>query len=678
MKKETENLVKLVGQLERITYENEETGYVVARVKVKGYVDPVTIIGNILSPTPGEILNMSGEWHIHPKFGKQFKIASYSCSVPASVYGIEKYLGSGLIPGIGPVTAKRIVKKFGEKTLDVIEESVEKLSEVEGIGRHRMKMIAKAWTEQKEIRSVMVFLQDYGVSSAYAGRIYKKYGRESVAILKENPYRLAHDIRGIGFLTADKIAEKLGFDPQSPMRAEAGIMFVLNEITDRGHVYYPHDALISEAKTILQTDEPVLETAMESLIAGSRIVSEDSRIFLPNYHLAEVQTAKLLRRMRDSERSVKEMRSDAALEYVQKKMSITPAKKQTEAIKAAVENKVLVITGGPGTGKTTITKAILEIFSPVTDRILLAAPTGRAAKRMSEATGREAKTIHRMLEFDPVNGKFKRNEDNPAACDLIILDEASMIDALLMHSFIRAIPQSATLILVGDINQLPSVGAGTVLKNIIESEAFKVVELDEIFRQAQTSRIIVNAHRIINGKYPVVDNENATDFYFLNEDDQERVLDKILLMVKERIPKKFGYDPVKDIQVLTPMNRGIVGTLRMNESLQDALNPGGFEIVRGGRRYRVGDKVMQIRNNYDKNVFNGDIGFISYIDSENQIVTVNIDGNDVNYEYAKLDELAFAYAVSIHKSQGSEYPVVVIPLVMSHYLMLQRNLLYTG
>ncbi|MDR1333780.1 MAG: ATP-dependent RecD-like DNA helicase [Holosporaceae bacterium] len=678
LKKETKNLVKLNGQLERITYENEENGYVIAKVKVYGHNDLVTIVGNVPSPTPGEILSMSGEWMTHPKFGEQFKITFCSCSVPASVHGIEKYLGSGLIRGIGPVMAKRIVKVFGEKTLDVIDESVDKLSVIEGIGRHRIEMISEAWAEQKEIRSVMIFLQSHGVSSAYASKIYKKYGKESVTIVKENPYRLAQDIWGIGFLTADKIAQKLGFDPQSSMRAEAGIMFVLQETTDEGHVYYPHDALISKAKEILQMDDPTLEVAIKSLTAGNKIIQEDSRVFLSNYHLAEVQTAKLLKRMRDSSKNTKEISSDVAFEHVQQKLSITLAPKQMEAIKAAIENKVLVITGGPGTGKTTITKAILEIFSSITDKILLAAPTGRAAKRMSEATGREAKTIHRLLEFDPIKGKFKRNEDNQLACDLIILDEASMIDAMLMYNSIKAIPKSAILILVGDTNQLPSVGAGTILRNIIESEVFKVVELNEIFRQAQTSKIIVNAHRIINGQYPVIDNNMGTDFYFMDEDDQERVLDKILLMVKERIPKKFGYDPIKDVQVLTPMNRGIVGTHKMNESLQDALNPNGFEMVRGGRRYRVGDKVMQIRNNYDKNVFNGDIGYISDIDVESQTITVNIDGNDVNYEYAKLDELVFAYAISIHKSQGSEYPVVVIPLVMAHYLMLQRNLLYTG
>jgi exodeoxyribonuclease V alpha subunit len=685
-KNERASLVKLKGQLERVTFENEENDYVVAKVRVYGYSDLVTVVGNIPSPSPGEILSMSGEWTNHSKFGAQFKVVFCTCTVPASVAGIEKYLGSGLIRGIGPVMAKRIVKMFGEKALDIIEESVEKLLEVEGIGKLRIEMIAKAWTEQKEIRSVMVFLQSHGVSSAYASKIYKRYGNESIAIVKENPYRLAHDIYGIGFLTADRIAQKLGFDEKSPLRAEAGIIFKLHELTDEGHVYYPKEYLISQAKEILNVDESVLEIALSSLQAENKIIIEKLKddeteicgIFLSGYHFAEVQIAKKLGEIRDFPKNTKEIYPDVALKYVQKKLSISLAEKQIEAVKSAITNKLLVITGCPGTGKTTITKAILEIFSLVTDKILLAAPTGRAAKRMSEATSKEAKTIHRLLEFDPAKGGFKRDENYQLNCDLIILDEASMIDTLLMYHLLKAIPKSATLIMVGDVNQLPSVGAGNVLKDIVNSEAFLVIELNEIFRQAQESDIIMNAHRIIFGQYPKIENQDGTDFFFINEDDQEKVLDKIILMVRERIPKKFNHDPLNDIQVLTPMNRGIVGTLKLNEALQDALNPNSFEIIRGGRRYRTGDKVMQIKNNYDKNVFNGDIGTISHIDSENQTITVNIDGNDIVYEYADLDELVLAYAVSIHKSQGSEYPAIVIPLVMGHYVMLQRNLLYTA
>ncbi|GHU17853.1 ATP-dependent RecD-like DNA helicase [Alphaproteobacteria bacterium] len=718
MKPESTNLVKLKGQLERVTYENEENDYVVAKVKVYGYANLVTIIGNIPSPTPGEVLSMSGNWIEHPKFGEQFKVVFCTCSVPASIVGIEKYLGGGLIRGVGPVMAKRIVAKFGEKTLDIIEGSIEKLREVEGIGRHRIEMIGKAWIEQKEIRSVMVFLQSHSVSSAYASKIYKRYGNESIAVVKENPYRLAHDIFGIGFLTADKIAQKLGFDTKSPLRAEAGIMFILHELTDEGHVYYPYEELITKAKEMLEVDESVLDIAMKSLLAKKTSVTLDSltlspqtslyadcncntdaesisqtdlayneegdedgggsnvtlAVYLAGSYLAEAQIAKMLKEIRDSSKNTKEIRIDEALEQAQKKLSISLAERQIEAIKAAITNKLLVITGGPGTGKW------------LHHRRLLMLRQLQHRKQISHTFQKEAKQkthvlqapIHRLLQFDPLNGGFKHNENNQLDCDLIILDEASMIDTLLMYHLLKAIPRHATLILVGDINQLPSVGAGNVLKDIIGSNAFTVIELNEIFRQAQESAIIMNSHRIVNGKYPEINNCENSDFFFNSEDDQEKVLEKIISLVKTRISKKFGYDPISDIQVLTPMNRGIVGTSKMNESLQEALNPNGFEITRGGRRYRVGDKVMQIRNNYDKNVFNGDIGFISDIDAENQQIFVNIDGNDISYGYSELDELVLAYAVSIHKSQGSEYPVVVIPLVMSHYMMLQRNLIYTG
>lgn len=701
-------LVSITGQVERITYANDETGYTIVKVRICGYHDLVTVVGNIVSPTPGAILNMSGEWSSHPKFGDQFKVVFYSCSVPASVYGIEKYLGSGLIKGIGPVMAQRIVKMFGEKTLDIIEESVEKLLQITGIGKQRIEMISKAWIEQKEIRSVMLFLQSHGVSSAYATKIYKRYGNKSIDVVTENPYRLAHDIFGIGFITADKIAQKLGFDENSPLRAEAGILYVLHELADEGHVYYPLNlpcrlstsetdfacptidssrySLLSKAAEMLKVEQDVLNVAIQSLNTEKKIVIEELRddlevvqgIFLTGYHIAEIQTAKRLTCIRDAEKIINNIDTKKELDWVQAELSITLAERQIEAIKAAITNKLLVITGGPGTGKTTITKSILQIFSKQTSKILLAAPTGRAAKRMTEATGLQSKTIHRLLEFNFAKGGFQKNEENPLICDLIILDEASMIDILLMHHLLKAIPKHATLIIVGDINQLPSVGPGSVLKDIIRSKACTVVELNEIFRQAQKSSIIVNAHKIINGKYPIIDNLENTDLYFIKEDEQEHVLDKIIRVVKDRIPSKFKYNAINDIQVLTPMNRGIVGTTKLNEALQDALNPSGFELIRGRQRYRVGDKVMQIRNNYDKDVFNGDTGHIKVIDPENQTVVVSVDSRDIKYEYSELDELILAYAISIHKSQGSEYPVVVIPLVVQHYVMLARNLIYTG
>lgn len=677
---------QLKAQVERVTYYNEENDYAVIKVKVYGRMDLVTVVGTIASPTPGEILNMSGEWINHPQFGEQFKVTFCKSSVPATVVGIQKYLGGGLIKGIGSVMAKRIVSVFGEKTLDIIEESAERLFEVEGIGKHRVQMISKAWAEQKEIRSVMVFLQSNGVSSAYASKIYKRYGNDSIKVVKENPYRLAHDVWGIGFTTADRIAKNLGFDEKSPYRAAAGIMFVLQTLADEGHVFYPYDDLMKKSNEILNADEVVLEEAIKILLTEDQIVIEDlyeeeiciKAVYLAGFRLAEFRLAKMLIEINRTPKKLKERYPDPCINYAQKKLHINLAEKQKEAVRSAITNKVIVITGGPGTGKTTITKVILEILSLATDKILLTAPTGRAAKRMSEATGREAKTIHRLLEFSPIDAGFKRNEENPLDCDAVIIDEASMIDNLLAYHLVKAIPKTAVVIFIGDINQLPSVGAGNVLKDIIYSEVFAVTELNEIFRQAKSSKIIVNAHKIIQGEYPQIDNNSDSDFYFIQEKDTEKISTKVTELVHKRIPQKFGFDAIKDIQVLTPMNRGIIGTSGLNESLQNVLNPNGFEISRMGRKFRVGDKIMQIRNDYDKEVYNGDIGTIKNIDSENQTVSVQIDEKIVNYEFAEMDELILAYAVSIHKSQGSEYPVVVIPLSMSHYMMLQRNLVYTG
>jgi exodeoxyribonuclease V alpha subunit len=676
-------LAKLRGQLERITYEDLANGYVVAKVRVYGQSDLITIVGNIPSITPGEILSMSGKWVYHPKFGQQFQVVFCSCSVPASLVGIEKYLGSGLIKGIGPALASRIVSVFKEKTLDIIENKCEKLLDVPGIGNLRIQKISQAWKEQKAVREVMVFLQSHGVSTAYATKIYKQYGNESITLVTENPYRLAYDIRGIGFLTADRIAQKLEFDKNSTMRAGAGVLHALHELTDQGHVYAPVTELVDKSAEMLEVDKNVVKMAMQGLLAEQKIVVENLRqvegMFLPGYHMAEVQTAEMLKILRDSKKVIPTVSDDeTVIESVQKNLTISLAARQVEAVRSALHNKVLVITGGPGVGKTTIIRSILQIFSAVTKRICLAAPTGRAAKRMEEATGFEAKTIHRLLQFSVGKGGFQKNADYQLDCDLIIIDEASMIDTLLIYHLLKAIPKFATLILVGDINQLPSVGAGNVLKDIIHSNAFTVIELNEIFRQSAASKIITNAHMIISGQFPEISSTEPTDFYFINEDDLEKASEKIIRLVKTHIPQRFGFNPITDIQVLTPMNRGLVGTNQLNESLQNALNPDGFEIMHGGRRFRVGDKVMQIKNNYDKDVFNGDLGFITYIDSEEHIVTMSIDGRAVNYEFSELDELILAYAISIHKSQGSEYPVVVIPIVMAHCQMLQRNLIYTG
>ena len=684
-------LIDLQGQIERITYSNEENGFTIARVKVYGRRELVTVVGNLMAPMPGEILRMRGEWANHPKFGEQFKIVQYKSMVPASVYGIQKYLGSGLIKGIGPVMAKRIVDKFGKETLDVIEKEIEKLIEVDGIGKKRVGMISRAWEEQKEIREVMVFLQAHGVSSGYATKIFKQYGNRSIQVVRENPYRLATDIFGIGFVTADRIAEKLGFPKDSELRAEAGILYVLNQLADDGHVYYPYEPLVEKCQEILAVDREVIVRAFGTITAENRIVIEDlnadieefrennKAVYLAKFHVCETSIANRIGVLLKAPKSIRKVHSEKAIEWVQTQLSITLAEKQVEAIRCLLENKVMVITGGPGTGKTTIINAILKIFAKLRIKIMLAAPTGRAAKRMSEATGYEAKTIHRMLEYSIRKGGFQKNEEYPLDCDLLIVDEASMIDTVLMHHLLKAIPPTATFILVGDINQLPSVGAGNVLRDIIASGSVPVVELTEIFRQAKESQIIVNAHRINNGQLPSLKPTGPNgDFYFIEQEDPEAALKLILELATERIPKRFGFDPLEQIQVLTPMHRGVVGASNLNEALQNTLNPREDGLLRGTRTLRVNDKVMQIRNNYDKEVFNGDIGRIKRIDQENQEVLVSYDGREIPYDYPDLDELALAYAVSVHKSQGSEYPAVIIPLLTQHYMLLQRNLIYTA
>jgi exodeoxyribonuclease V alpha subunit len=685
-------LAELQGQIERITYTNEENGYTIARVKVYGRKDLVTVVGNLISPTPGEILKMEGEWVNHPKYGEQFKIVQYKTQVPASVYGIEKYLGSGLIKGIGPVMAKRIVKRFGEETLEIIEKDLESLREVEGIGEKRVEMIKTAWEEQKEIREVMLFLQTHGVSSGYATKIFKHYGSGSIQALRENPYRLAMEVYGIGFVTADHIAEKLGFAKDSELRAEAGILYVLNQLADEGHVYYPYEPLIDKAREILQVDREVILQAFGSVALAKRIVIEDlnqnseefkenhKAVYLSSLHLCETGISRRLRTLINSPKAVRPIDTAKAVHWVQQQLDITLAERQVEAVRRAVDEKVLVITGGPGTGKTTIINAILKIFARIGVTVMLAAPTGRAAKRMAEATGHGARTIHRMLEYSIQKGGFQKHEENPLRCDLLIVDEASMIDTLLMHHLLKAIPVTATLVLVGDVNQLPSVGPGNVLQDIIASGALPVVELTEIFRQAQESSIIVNAHSINSGLMPVLRSarDRLDDFYFIEQEDPDEVLRLVVDLTRERIPRRFGLDPVDDIQVLTPMHKGTVGAGNLNDQLQKALNPVEEGVSRGGRNFRINDKVMQIRNDYDKEVFNGDIGRITRIDPESQEATISFDGREVVYDFTDLDEVVLAYAVSVHKAQGSEYPAVIIPILTQHYVLLQRNLVYTA
>ena len=685
---------ELSGQIERITFTNEENGFTIAQIKVPGRQELVTVVGTLMAPMPGEILEMRGEWSDHPRFGRQFKVVEYRTRVPATVYGIRKYLGSGMIKGLGPVMAGRIVDRFGQKTLDIIETDIQRLLEVEGIGKKRIGMIAKAWDAQSEIRDVMLFLQSHGVSSGYAAKIFKHYGSQSISVVKQNPYRLASDIFGIGFLTADQIAGKLGFEKDSRLRVESGILYVLHQLCDEGHVYFPYEPLVSKSCDILGVNrEPVIR-ALGNLALDQKIVIEDTNetadtfkqnikaVYLTRFHLCETGIARRLTTLVHANKAIRDIDSDKAIDWVQRRLSITLAENQMKAVVWAIENKVLVITGGPGTGKTTIINAVLKIYARLKSGILLAAPTGRAAKRMSEATGLEAKTIHRLLEYSLQKGGFQRHEDKPLECDVLVIDEASMIDTTLMYHLLKAVPPMATFILVGDVNQLPSVGAGNVLNDIIASAAVPVVTLDKIFRQAKTSQIVVNAHKINQGRVPSVNANQATDpqndFYFIEQEDPEKVLDIILELSKNRIPQRFGFDPVDEIQVLTPMHRGVVGAGNLNHQLQAVLNPGEGGITRGDRTYRVNDKVMQIRNNYDKDVFNGDIGRITAIAWESREVLISIDGRAVVYDFSDLDEIVPAYAVSVHKSQGSEYPAVIIPIVTQHYILLQRNLIYTA
>ena len=690
-----EEIRELTGQIERVTYNDEESGYAVLRIAVKGYPDLVTAVGTIASPAVGEVLNMRGVWIEHPKFGSQFKIMEYKSFAPSSVKGMEKYLGSGLIKGIGPSIAEKIVSLFGADAFEILDSHPERLIEIEGVGEKKAAAIHEAWLEQREVRGVMLFLQSHGIGTGYALRVFRHYGSASVRVLEENPYRLAIDIFGIGFMTADKIASGMGFSRESPLRIRAGVLHVMNELTREGHVFVPVEELTASAAEILSVSSEVVEKGIEDARLNQELIIEwytdadkkdDCAVYLPAFHYAEVHSAKNLCSILSSPFNGQYADPEVVIPWVQRELGISFAGRQTEALKTALSSQVMVITGGPGTGKTTLIKAIMKIRSARGFKIMLAAPTGRAAKRMTEATGHEAKTIHRMLEYTGSTmsgGDFMRNETNPLDCDLLVVDEASMIDQVLFHHLLKAVPKGSSVIFVGDVDQLPSVGPGNVLKDIIDSGVCPVVHLNEIYRQSRESMIIVNAHRINSGEMPFLDERgevsSLSDFYFIEESDPDKALEIIKRLVTLRMPQKFGLDPVRDIQVLTPMHRGSVGTARLNLELREALNTcQGSKVLRMGRTLQEGDKVMQIRNNYEKDVYNGDIGTVVRIDGEESRVIVEMDSGRVSYDFSELDELIHAYAVSIHKSQGSEYPAVVIPIMTQHYMMLQRNLLYTG
>ncbi len=666
--------------VERITYQNADNGYTVLKCAVKNAQDLVTVVGIMPDTHVGSVLALEGVWKVDAKYGRQFSVEKFEETLPATVYGIEKYLGSGLIKGVGPKFARRIVEKFGKDTLDVIEENPDALIEVEGIGRVRVERIRKSWEEQKEIKNIMLFLQGHEVSTSHATKIFKTYGSDSISVVQENPYRLADDIWGIGFKTADTIAEKMGIEKDRFIRLRSGILYTLNKLSENGHCYAVREQLIQAAVQLLEVEEAELEITLDEMLRTEDVIREEEAIYLPPFFFSETGCAKRLLKLLAAERRV-QMDVDTVMETVMGRAGqgqhITYDEVQLEAIRAAVSSKIMVLTGGPGTGKTTTTMGIIAAYRAAGCRIVLAAPTGRAAKRMSEATGMEAKTIHRLLEYKPPEG-YQRKEENPLEGDVLILDECSMIDIMLMYNLLKAMPEQMTLIMVGDTDQLPSVGAGNVLKDIISSGRIPVVRLSRIFRQAQGSRIIMNAHRINKGEQIDMRGGRDSDFFFAAKETNEEVVEILVKYCTENLPRYYHVDALQDIQVLTPMQRGVCGAANLNQVLQEAMNPGSIFLRRGGTQYRLHDKVMQIRNDYDKEVFNGDIGVINHVDMEERELTVNFDGREVVYDVSELEELTLAYAITIHKSQGSEYPIVVMPFTMSHYVMLQRNLLYTG
>jgi len=671
-------MAQLRGIVDRITFQNEENGYTVARLQVEGQRggEPVTIVGETLSMNPGESVVLEGEWTTHKQFGQQFKISSYQMVHPSTVEGMRRYLGSGLIKGVGPVTAKRIVNHFGEESLAVIEGDPERLAEVEGLGPKRAKLIVKAWAEQQEIHNVMLFLQSHEVGTGYAVKIWKKYGQEAVSMIQDNPYRLAVDVWGIGFLTADRIAQKMGIPAHSDRRIQAGLQHVLHQAADKeGHVFLAEEELIEACAQALEVPVEAIGPCIEQLAGSETIVVNEGRVYLPHLYYAEKGAATRCFQLSQVQRiELGDIPSEIGAIELRDNVTFAPLQKQ--ALEKALSHNLLVLTGGPGTGKTTTIKGLIALLEARKKHIALAAPTGRAAKRMSEATGYEAKTIHRLLKYSPKENAFEKNFENPLEIDALIVDEVSMVDTVLMNSLLRAVPISASVILVGDTDQLPSVGAGNVLRDVIASGIVETVALNEIFRQAQTSRIITNAHAINAGQMPDISNARDSDFFFLEAEDPEQVVETVCGLCASRLPKTYGLNAIDDIQVLAPMYRGETGAINLNRVLQEKLNPKGQALQRGGAQYRVGDKVMQIRNNYDKDVFNGDMGRILAI--EDDMVSVNFQDRPVIYELSELDELVLAYAVSVHKSQGAEYKAVVMPLTTQHYMMLQRNLLYTA
>lgn len=669
----------LSGHVESIIFSSEETGFAVATLKVAAQGELFTIIGTLPALQPGEMITCIGTWKRHPKFGQQFAVTSYETKIPSTLRGIQKYLESGLIRGIGPVYAERIVMQFGKETLEIIDQFPMRLKEVEGIGPKRVDSIIESWGAQKAIRSVMIFLQTYGIRPSLAHKVYKVYGEKSLSILKENPYLLAKTLFGVGFKSADEIANKVGIPKTSELRLAAGVEHVLSELASEGHTCCSQQTLLAKSEALLGYPAEIGLNALH--LKGDLIlapIGEEIFSWLKGLYFAEVGIAREISRLLSGKGTLRAVDIAKALDWVEKQIHLTLAPEQKEAICLALKEKVLIITGGPGTGKSTITRAILAITEKLTTEIFLAAPTGRAAKRMSEITRRKAQTIHSLLEVDFVHGGFKRGKEHPITADLIIVDEASMIDTSLMHNLLQALPSSARLIFLGDIDQLPSVGPGTVLRDLIGSGKVPTITLKRIFRQARGSKIVTNAHRINAGFFPDLESEQEDDFSFIEKEDPQEIATLIVQLVSKDLPKMHGFDPFEGIQVLSPMKRGILGTENLNALLQTAINPSEQSLMKMGKHFHVHDKVMQIRNDYQKLVFNGDIGYIRKIHLEEQVMVIAFDGREIEYAFADLDDIMLAYAVSVHKYQGSECPCIVLPIHTQHFKLLERNLLYTG
>ncbi len=674
-----EESVLIKGTIKRLVYHNEENGFVIARVDLQ---EPekkeTTVVGKMAAISIGETYQFKGKWNLDSRYGWQFNFDDYQIILPTTLEGVRRYLGSGLIKGVGPATANRIVEQFGEKTLEVIEDYPEKLNEVEGIAQKRIELIKKSWQEQKEIKRVMLFLQSYKITTGYAVKIFKQYGSKAIEKLKENPYCLVDDIFGIGFKIADRIAQNLGIENDSPSRIRAGIKYCLNENAGQGHCFVYYDAIIKMTAELLGIAEEQVVRECTFLDNSKEIIIQDNQVWLPQYFYAEKEVSQKIADLIRFPQQLTQINIDLKIEQLEEKYKIKFATEQKKAIKEVLLHRVLILTGGPGTGKTTTTIGLIELFEDLGLKIVLAAPTGRAAKKLAEATRRTAKTIHRLLAYNPRERGFTKDEKNPIRADAIILDEVSMIDILLMNHLLKAVTENTFLILIGDIDQLPSVGPGNLLKDMIDSEVIPVIRLTHIFRQREKSLIVVNAHLVNQGNYPILKGKQERDFYFLKEEDPEKAAEKIIHLCTSRLPRSYHINPLRDIQILTPMYKGAVGANQLNQLMRNALNPDGKSLKYGHQQYKINDKVMQIRNNYDKEVFNGDIGNIKEINLEEQVIKVLFYSRIIEYDFSELNELVLAYAITVHKSQGSEYPVVVIPMLTQHFLLLQRNLLYTA